>query len=432
MILQFNPRQNRILIVSLLWLLLAVFGCETQGAPVGPGSVSTFDTTTATQAYLDRLTTAQKAHGNAYFEGGYWLQLWQFLYGASVALVFLQMRLSARMRDFACLITRRKPLQSVVYGILYILLTAVLTFPLIFYSDFAREHQYGLATQGFAEWLGDWSKKLVVTVVLGCALIAPLAGVVRRLPRTWYIWAAAVTLGLLVFTMLIGPVFIAPLFNKYTLVSDPKIVAPILRIAHANGIATDKVFEMDASKQSTRISANVSGILGTMRITLNDNLLKHCSLPEIEAVMAHEIGHYVLNHVYKMILFFGVVIVVGFALLYWAVERLLAVAGSRWGILNVGDVAATPLFVLLFSTYLFALTPLINTFIRTQEIEADMFGLNAARQPDGFAEATLKLAEYRKLEPTAIEEWIFYDHPSGATRIGAAMRWKAENIRPTE
>jgi len=74
------------------------------------------------------------------------------------------------------------------------------------------------------------------------------------------------------------------------------------------------------------------------------------------------------------------------------------------------------------------LTPVLNTFIRTQEIEADMFGLNAARQPDGFAQAALKLSEYRKMEPTPVEEWFFYDHPSGATRIHTAMRWKAENL----
>lgn len=132
--------------------------------------------------------------------------------------------------------------------------------------------------------------------------------------------------------IVIGPVFIAPLFNKYTLLSDPKILNPILRLARAHGIATDKVYEMDACRQTTRISANVSGCLGTMRITLNDNLLHRGSLPEIESVMAHEMGHYALNHVYEMVLFFGVVIVLGFAFLRFAAHRLLACAGPHWGI----------------------------------------------------------------------------------------------------
>jgi STE24 endopeptidase len=206
------------------------------------------------------------------------------------------------------------------------------------------------------------------------------------------------------------------------------VLTPILRLAHANGIATDKVYVMDASRQTTKISANVSGFLGTMRITLNDNLINRCSLPEIEAVMAHEMGHYVMNHIYKMVLFLGVIIVVGFVLLRFALTRLIVRAGPRWGISDIGDVAILPLAALLLSTYFFVLTPVMNTFIRTQEMEADMFGLNAARQPDGFAQAALKLSQYRKMEPTPFEEWFFYDHPSGATRIHTAMRWKAENL----
>ena len=144
--------------------------------------------------------------------------------------------------------------------------------------------------------------------------------------------------------------------------------------------------------------------------------------------MAHEMGHYVMNHVYKFVFFLGVVIVIGFALLRWAAVRLVARVGPRWGISDLGDVAVLPMAALLFSTYFFLLTPVLNTVVRTQEMEADRFGLNAARQPDGFAQAALKLSEYRKMEPTPLEEWLFYDHPSGATRIRTAMQWKAENL----
>ncbi len=206
------------------------------------------------------------------------------------------------------------------------------------------------------------------------------------------------------------------------------MVEPILRLARANGIPADKVYEMDASKQTKRVSANVSGFLGTTRITLNDNLIHRCSVAEIEAVMGHEMGHYVLNHVFKMILFLAIVIGAGFAFLRWETLRLLARYGERWGISGIGDVAVIPLVVFLFSAYLFVLTPFLNSYIRSQEMEADMFGLNAARQPDGAAEAALKLGEYRKMEPGPIEEWIFFDHPSGATRIRTAMRWKAEQV----
>jgi STE24 endopeptidase len=252
--------------------------------------------------------------------------------------------------------------------------------------------------------------------------------IARRLQRTWHLWGAAVSVIFLAVMMVLSPVLIAPLFNKYTALDKPEVVSPILRLARANGITADKVYEMDASRQTTRVSANVSGFLGTMRITLNDNLLKRCSLGEIEAVMGHEMGHYVLNHIYKGLLFFGVVIVIGFAWLRWSLTRALARFGAKWQISDIGDPAVTPLVVLLFSSYLFVLTPITNTFVRSQEMEADMFGLNAARQPDGAAEVALKLGEYRKLQPGPIEEWVFFDHPSGATRIRAAMRWKAENL----
>src|SRR5207253_3010555 len=142
--------------------------------------------------------------------------------------------------------------------------------------------------------------------------------------RTWHIWGAVVMLVFLALLVLIAPVFIAPLFNKYTPLDKPEVVKPILRLARANGIRVDKVYQMDASRQTKRISANVSGLLGTMRITLNDNLLNRSSLPEIEAVMGHEMGHYVLNHVYKGLLFSAILIVVGFALLRWSLTRSLA------------------------------------------------------------------------------------------------------------
>lgn len=415
---------------ALLWGLLALPVSAAESVPIPAGPAPAFDVESATRAYLNRLSPEQRARSNAYFEGGYWLQLWNFLYGAGVALMLLQTRLSARLRDLACRLTRFKPLQTAAYGLFYIVLVALLTFPLTFYADFVREHRYGLATQAFGPWFGDWLKGVLVSVVLMCPFLVVLVGTVRRLPRTWHIWGAVLTTAFMVLAVLIAPVFIEPLFNKYTPLTDAKIVTPILRLARANGIATDKVYEVDASRQTTRISANVSGLLGTMRIALNDNLIKRCSLAEIEAVMAHEMGHYVLNHIYKMILAFGVLVVIGFAVVRWAVESILARVGARWGVESINDVAVVPLVVLVFSTYLFVLTPVSNTIIRTQEVEADLFGLNAARQPDAFAEVALKLAEYRKLEPTAVEEFLFYDHPSGATRIRTAMRWKAECGQP--
>ena len=393
-----------------------------------PAAAPAFDIAAATDAYLAKVPAAKKAQSDAYFEGSYWLILWDFLYGAAISLVLLFTGLSVRMRALAERITRFRPLQAFAYAVQYLALTALLGFPLTAYEGFYREHQYGLATQTFAPWLGDQLKGLGVSLVLGGLAITLLFGIVRSLPRTWHIWGAIAALALLALQVMIFPVFIAPLFNKYTKLTDPAVRDPILSLARANGIPATEVYQVDASRQSTRISANVSGFLGTERITLNDNLLKRCSPAEIMAVMGHEMGHYVMNHMYKILLTYLAVLAVFFTGLRWSLDWSLARWGTRWGVRGISDVAVLPLAVLIISIFAFLYTPIGNTVTRTMEYEADIFGLNAARQPDGFAEVTLKLGEYRKLNPGPIEEMIFFDHPSGHTRIYSAMRWKAENL----
>jgi STE24 endopeptidase len=274
----------------------------------------------------------------------------------------------------------------------------------------------------------DQFKALLVSLVLGGVLVVLLFGVVRRLPRTWWIWGSIVAIVFMVFAVMIAPVYIVPIFNKVTRLNDPKVTQPILQLAQANGIATRDVYEIDASRQTTRMSANVSGFGNTMRITLNDNLLKRGSQEEIQSIMGHEMGHYVLNHIPKDITFFFIVIVVFFAYLRWSLAWCLKRWGTKWQIRDIGDPAVLPLVVLLGSIFFFVMTPFLNTHTRTQEREADMYGLNASRQPDGFAQAAIHLGEYRKMKPGPIEEFIFYDHPSGYNRIHSAMRWKAENL----
>lgn len=369
-----------------------------------------------------------KAKSDAYFEGGYWLILWDFLYGLAVMLIVLETKLSARMRDAAERLTRFRWLQSFLYAVEFIVVTTVMTFPLTIYESFAREHKYGLSNQNFGSWFRDQAVGLALAVVLGGIAIAVLMAIVRRLPRTWHLWGTLVGVVFIVIVIVIGPVFIAPLFNKYTPLQNVTIKNQILSLARENGIPATDVYEVDASRQSKRVSANVSGLFGTERITLNDNLLNRCSPQAIMAVMGHEMGHYVLHHLYNGVLFFSIVTAVMFGILRWALDRSLARWGARWEIRGIGDVAVLPLAVLILSIMGFLFTPVGNTFTRNQEYEADIFGLNTSRQPDGEAEADLLLGEYRKLDPSPIEEFVFYDHPSGRTRVYAAMRWKAENL----
>jgi STE24 endopeptidase len=387
-----------------------------------------FNAEAATNAYLALIPADARARSDAYFEGGYWMILWDFLYGSAILLLLLNLGWSAAMRNLAERVTRFKPIHTMVYWVQYLLITSILGFPLSVYEDYFREHKYGLATQTFGPWMGDQLKGLAVNLVLGGILVMVLFGIVRRLQRTWWVWGSVVTLCFMILVVLIAPVYIVPIFNKVTVLNDPKVTQPILSLARANGIPAHDVYEIDASRQTTRMSANVSGFGSTMRITLNDNLLRRGSPEEIQAVMGHEMGHYVLHHIYKDILFFGVVIVIAFALLQWSLRWCLQRWGEKWKIRGVGDTAVLPLVLLLVSIFGFVVTPIMNTYIRTTEGEADMYGLNASRQPDGFAQAAIHLGEYRKMNPGPLEEFIFFDHPSGRNRIYAAMRWKAENL----
>jgi Zn-dependent protease with chaperone function len=419
----------RRLAVVLLLLGLVRVGLVAQGSLPWPPDPAVIGPEAATQAYLATLPPDKKARSDAYFEGGYWLDLWDTLWSAGVFILLMYAGWSARLRDWAARIVRRRFLVPVLYWIAFLAITYVLSFPLSAYTGFFREHQYGLSTQTFGAWLFDDLKGLAISAVLGAILMAVLYAVLRRTGRSWWIWGAAVTIAFLAFFFTIAPVYLAPMFNTYQPLRDESIRGPILRMARANGIAASEVWEVDASRQTTRISANVSGMFGTERITLNDNLLKRASPAAIQAVMGHEMGHYVLNHGYKMLVSFSVLIAIGFGLIGWAYPRLAVRYRDRWHIGGIEDSAGLPLAALIMTLYLSVLTPVLNTIVRTSEYEADVFGLNAARQPDGFAEATLLLSDYRKLAPGPLEEIIFFDHPSGHTRIFTAMRWKAEKPR---
>jgi STE24 endopeptidase len=388
------------------------------------------DADAATQSYLDRLPPEVVARSNAYFEGGYWLQLWNFLVGLAISAALLGGRRSAAVRDWAQRVGRRAFFRDAIYGAFYAVAGWVLSLPLAIYQGYVREHAYGMATQTFGPWFGEQLIALAVSVVASALAVGVLYAVIRRAGERWWLWGTVTTVGLLVLVIMVGPVWIDPLFNTYRPVQDGAVKSAVLAMARADGVPADDVYEFDASRQTTRVSANVAGLFGSASVRLNDNLLRRSSLPEIRAVMAHELGHYVMNHVYKMVLALAAVLLAGFLFAQWAMDRLLARWGSRFGLQGVGDVASLPLFAAVLSTFMFLATPVLNTLIRTQEVEADRFGLNLAREPNGAAEANLKLTEYRKPDPGPIEEFIFFDHPSARFRIHDAMRWREEMGTP--
>ena len=386
-----------------------------------------FDVDEATQAYLDLLTEEQRAKSDAYTHGGYWLQLWSFLYGLGVAYVLLFSRLSARLREFSERVSRRMPIQTGIYAAQYIVVTAVLGFPLVLYQGFIREHAYGMSTQALGPWMGDQIKGLLVGVILGSVAMMAVYGAIRKLPRTWWIWGGLISVVFLAFVVMIFPVFIAPLFNDYQPLEEGPLRDRILTMAQGNGIPAQDVYWFDASRQTTRISANVSGLFGTTRISLNDNLLRHTSPEEVEAVLAHEMAHYLL-HMPKLLVYTGIVIIVGFAFVRWGADRALSRWGDRWGVRSIGDNASLPLLLAVFSIYSFVTIPIQNSITRGSETEADIVALNMSSQPDAFARTAMRTSDYRKVKPGPIEEALWHHHPSSYSRVHMAMQWKAGHL----
>lgn len=418
-----------ILVIALVGL---VFSGVAQGQVPSPSpgteTATSFDPVQATNTWLATVPADQRAKSNAYFEGGYWLLLWNFLVAAAISIFLLASKFSARLRDIAEAVTRFKTLQVMIYTVGFILVVAVLSFPLGLYQDFIREHQYGFATQTFIPWFSQQLVGLIVALIAGLVAISILYAVFRRAPRTWWIWGTLATVVLSFVGNFVAPVYVEPLFNTYKPLTDPKIRDPILAMAQANQIPVKQVFEVDASRQTTRVSANVAGMLGTTRIALNDNLLKRCTVPEIRAVMAHEMGHYVLNHGAKLTIYFGVVALFGFGIANFFFDWALQRWGESWNVRGIADPAALPVLALIFVTFTFLMTPVLNSIVRSTEREADQFGINTSREPDAESKVALKLGAYRKLDPTPIEEFIFFDHPSGRARIQMAMEWKAAHL----
>jgi len=431
----------RLLIAGIVMLLACCIGMGASAAPavtardLPPGLQipyaarpgPNFDVDRATEAYLSLLTPEQRAMSDAYFEGGYWLQLFAFVYGLAVAALLLWGGVSVRLREIARRISARPWLTTWGYGVLFVLASFVLNLPWAIYADFVREHRYGLATQDFGGWFGDALKMLLVNAIVLPPLLILIYAALRRAGARWWIWASGIGFAFALFAMMLAPVYVEPLFNDYKPLRGGAVRAAVLSLARANQIPTGQVVEFDASRQTTRISANVAGFAGTTRVALNDNLLDKTSLPEIKAVLGHEMGHYVLNHGLRGAVYLSLLLAFGL----WFTHRLFDMTLARWGarlrLQGRADPAALPLALAILSLFMLVATPVANTIVRQMEAEADAFGLDAAREPNGFAMASMRLSTYRKIHPGPLEEILFYDHPSGYARVHGSMIWLKEN-----
>jgi STE24 endopeptidase len=387
-----------------------------------------FDVDQASRAWLDTLQGPARAKSDAYFEGGYWLLLWGTLVSVFSDMLLLKLRLSARFRDIGARLFKRPAGIVWVTALGYVLAGWLITLPWLIYTDFVREAQYGLMNQGFGGWFVDALKELGLTLGIAPLGLMAIYAVIRRFPRNWWVLATGLMAGFMFIGTALAPVYIAPLFNKYTEMPAGPLRERIVAMAEARDIPANHIYVFDASKQSKRISANVSGIGPTIRISLNDNLLNRSSPQEVAAVMGHEMGHYKLNHVWWSLVFVTGIFGLAFFLASRIAPALIARHGQSWGVRGVEDPASLPVLGILLSLFGLLATPLTHTLIRVNESQADAFGLDVAKEPDAFASIAMKLSEYRKIEPGPVEEALFFDHPSGATRVRMAMQWKKDHV----
>jgi len=387
-----------------------------------------FDPETATRAYLDTLQGAARAKSDAYFEGGYWLPLWSALISLLVYGAMLHFGWAAKWSGWASRVTRREWLKPAIFSVPFILAASILTLPWSLYTGYFREHQYGMSNQSLGQWFSEAAIGLGVGLVINIIFFTIIYAVIRKSPRRWWLWGAGAVGVLVAFMIMLAPLFIDPLFNKYTPMKEGPVRSEILRIAHEQEIPAHDVYVVDASRQTKRISANVAGLGPTVRIALNDNLLNRSNIHGIKAVMGHEMGHYKLHHIISLLAYLVLMAAAGLFILWWAAPRILAAYGDRWGVRSVADPASAALLSILLALLGVPGGILFNSIGRHHESEADAFGLEAAREPDGFAMTAMQLSEYRKIEPAAWEEMLFYDHPSGRTRVRMAMDWKAKHL----
>ena len=387
--------------------------------------MTTFDPDAATAAWLATLPPADTTKAVAYTQGGHWLILWGFIVSVVVSWIIIRTNLLGRIREGIEKRKARPVLASFLVGLVYLLLSWLLTLPWAAYSSWYREKQYGLTEQPFMGWFTEGLISAAISTVVMSLVLVGLYALIRRARKLWWAWGAALMAVVIVIGLVVSPILIEPLFNTYTRAPDGPVRDAVVALAKETGTPSDKIYIYNGSKQSDRYTANVSGLFGSARVAMSDVMFaKGADLAEVRGVVGHEMGHYVRGHILWIV---GVMIVLA-ALAFWLTDRLYPVARKLLGARKVGDIrdpAGLPIVMAVLAFLGFIGTPLMNTLTRVTEADADHFSMVHANEPDGLSKALIKTAEYRAPSPGKLEEILFYDHPSVGNRIHAAMEWKA-------
>ena len=356
------------------------------------------------------------------------------LYGLAVLVAVLAFRLGPRFRDIAERASRRRFVQAIVFVPLLILSIDVLSLPLGIYSQHIRD-SYGLSVQSWGSWSWDWIKSEVVSIVIATPVVWGLYAILRRSPKRWWLYGWLASIPVILLLILIEPIFIAPLFNKFDSLEakQPALVTQLERVMHRGGLSIDRsrMFEMRASDKVTTYNAYVTGIGATKRVVVWDNTARDMTVPETMFVFGHEQGHYVLNHIWISIAFAIAGVLIVMYLAYRLIGSLLKRYGARWGIRDLGDWASLPALMLLLSVVSLILQPISAGFSRYLEHQADTYGLEVIHGlvPDSSqvaAHAFQKLGEKGLAYPDPNPLFVFwtYDHPPISERVKFALDYR--------
>ena len=383
------------------------------------------DVQAATARYIDSLGPAalQKAHD--YTVGKEWMLLWSLVVAAIVTWLIVRSGILDKLeRKIA---ERRRNLRAFVISLVFLVVSTVLTLPWTLYESYFREKAYGRTSQPLGDFLGQFALSDFITALITALFLIGVYWLMRRSGKSWWIWSGALTAAVLAFVILLSPILIEPLFNKYEPVPPGQVRDAVVGMAGRAGVPPERVFMFNGSRQSNNFTANAGGVGNTARVAISDVALKNASLDEVRAVTGHEIGHYVLGHTWYGILFYSLLAV----LVFWLADRFYPRFARLFGTdAKLSDPRGLPVLAFMASLLGLLATPLLNTFSRMIETQADAYSLRTENRPDALASALVKTAEYRYPRPSELEEIVFYDHPSVERRVRTSMEWKAAHPEP--
>ena len=355
-----------------------------------------------------------------YFRGGNAIWLVEQLLGLALPLLLLFTGLSARLRTFSAGIARGHFYPTlVIYLVVLSVAMSLVELPLSYYVGYVREHAYGLSAQRLSKWTGDQLKGLVIGLIVGALVLWVPYLLLARSPTRWWLWTGALSLPFFALVLLVTPIWIAPLFNKFGPMKDKALETEVLATASQAGVEGARVYEVDKSADTEKVNAYVTGIGNTKRIVLWDTLLARLKPRQIRFVVGHELGHYVLGHVLTSIFISAALIIVGLYGAHRTADLLLGRFGARFGFQQLSDIASLPLLMLLLSLFSLVITPATLALSRYHEHEADRFALELTHDNHAGASAFVALQQQNLAvpRPGALYKIFRASHPPIGERV---------------